>query len=223
MSATHWNCCYISARLVRYDDVYDTEGEPGWLMNNDQAKSRRDIDRDLDQLEAKIAELRIQYEQYFVDVLPQPPDQLHAEVVRSIKSLLKAPFKNSATRFRLRTLIQRYQTYNTYWEKVKKQREEGTYFRDIFKAEMREKMTEEDAKYNSSNSTADRGMRQLFDSYQAALNKVGTATNQLNFDTFKKSLIGKAKELKQVHGVNKLSYKIVVKDGKVTVKAEAKK
>ena len=192
-------------------------------MNNDQAKSRRDVERELDHLEAKIAELRIQYEQFFVDVLPQPPEQLHAEVVRMIRVLLKAPFKSSATRFRLRTLIQRYQTYNTYWEKVRKQRDEGTYFRDQFKAELREKISEEDAKQCTATAAADRGMRQLFDSYETALKKVGSATNALNFEAFKKSLLGKDKALKETHGVNKLSYKIVVKDGKVTVKAEAKK
>ena len=101
------------------------------------AQSGRDVEPDLDLLDIKISELKVEYEQYFLDIITQPPDKLFDEVVRLIKVLQNAPFKNSVTRFRLNTLTTRFQTYKTYWEKVKKQREEGTYKRDIFKAKLR--------------------------------------------------------------------------------------
>ena len=97
-------------------------------LSEESGKTRRDFDRELDILEAKIGELRIFYEQFFVDILPQPPEKQHAEVVRLIKRLLKAPFKNSASRFRLRSLINRFQTYATYWERVNKKH--GCIWRD---------------------------------------------------------------------------------------------
>ena len=102
--------------------------------------NRRQLDLELDRLENKISELRVLYEQYFVEILPLSPDKQQKEIVALIRKLLRAPFKNSQTRFRLRVLVQRYQTYATYWERVQKQKEEGTYSRDLFKAEMREKM-----------------------------------------------------------------------------------
>jgi hypothetical protein len=176
----------------------------------------------MNRLEATIEQLKIQYEQYFVDVLPRPPDQLHVEVRRQIKELLKAPFKNSADRFRLRTLVHRFQTYHTYWERVNKQREEGTYVKDLFKAEMREKMGEEELRRASTGGAAEKGMQQLFDSYQTALRKSGSKTENLNYQAFKNSLMKKAKELKSKHGVKKVNYKITVKDGKVSVKASSK-
>jgi len=101
------------------------------------SQSSRDLDAELDALERKISELKVQYEQYFLDVITQAPDKLFDEVVKLVKSLQTAPFKNSVTRFRLKTLTTRFQTYKTYWEKVKKQREEGTYRRDVFKAKLR--------------------------------------------------------------------------------------
>lgn len=188
-------------------------------MSDELKRPKKELDRQLDLLEAKISELKILYEQYFVDVQPQPPLQLQAEVVRLIKTLLRAPFKNSAARFRLRTLVSRFQTYHTYWERVNKQREEGTYFRDLFKAEMRERMSEEEVKRASQGGTAERGMRELYDSYESALRKSGVKTGNLDYAAFKKSLVSKAKELKQKHGVKKLKYKVVVRDGKVSVKA----
>ena len=187
-----------------------------------QFRTRRALDEDLDRLEGKIAELRVLYEQYFVDVMPQPPTKLQEETVRMIRTLLRAPFKNSANRFRLRVLISRYQTYATYWERVNKQKEEGTYSRDLFKADMREK-AQEDAKLEHSRmGAAERGLKQLYDSYEAALKKAGGQTANMNFDSFKSSLMKKAKQMKEQHGVKKLHYKVVVKDGKVVVKASPK-
>lgn len=189
----------------------------------EKENNRRKLDAELDLLESKISELRVLYEQYFVDVLPQPPDKLRKEVVRMIRHLLKAPFKNSAVRFRLRQVVTRYQTYGTYWERVMKQREEGSYNRDVFKAEMRERAAEEAKLEGSAKSAAERSLRQLFDSYENALRKSGAKTDNLQFEAFKKTMIKRAKDLKKQHGVKKLSYKVVVKDGKVTIKASAGK
>ena len=181
----------------------------------------RQLAGELDKLEAKISELRVLYEQYFIDVQPQAPEKLHQDTGRTIRKLLRAPFKNSQTRFRLRMLIQRFQTYATYWERVLKQKEDGTYSRDLFKAELREKLLHQIEKERSARGKADKGYKQLYDSYEAALRKTGANTANLSFDSFKSSLIKQAKQLKQT-GVKKLQYKIVIKDGKVVVKASGK-
>ncbi len=190
-------------------------------MSEKETQSRQ-LEGELDRLEAKISELRVLYEQYFIDVQPHPPDKLLDEVKRTIRKLLRAPFKNSQVRFRLRMLIQRFQTYGTYWERVMKQKEDGTYSRDLFKAEMREKLLGDIEKERSAAGKADKGFKQLYDSYEAAMRKTGVNTANLNFDAFKSSLMKQAKQLKEKTGVKKLQYKIVVKDGKVVVKASGK-
>lgn len=183
---------------------------------------KRELDRELDRLEARIEEVRVLFEQHFVDVLPQPPTKLQSEVVRTIRSLLRAPFKNSATRFRLRMLVQRFQTYATYWERIQKLREEGKYNRDLFKAELREKMLEDAQKAESRLGKAEQGLKQLYSTYEAALKKAGSK-DKLDFDRFKDSLLKKAKVLKEQHGISKLNYKIAIKEGKVVIKASPKK
>lgn len=194
-------------------------------MANNKGKSptsERSFDRELDKFERMIDELRVHYEQYFIDIQPLPPDKLHHQTRLVIRKLLKAPFKNSADRFRLRTLIQRYQSFDTYWERIIKQREEGTYTKDVFRSEMRQKMLEDAEKQTSSGGAAEKSIRELFNTYQTALNKTGVKTDNINFDFFKKSLIEKAKQLKAQHGVKKLHYKVLVKNGKVVLKASAK-
>jgi len=199
------------------------EESPSARTSGEEAqRSRKALELELDRLEAKIEDLKILYEQYFVDILPQPPDKLRAEVVRAIKRLLKAPFRNSATRFRLRMLVQRYQSYSTYWERVNKQRDEGKYFRDVFKAEMREKIEQDLAAQANKKGSAEKAFRELYSSYESAVRKTGGQAATLNYDAFKKSRLKKAKDVKEKHGVQKLHYKIVVKGGKVVVKASAK-
>ena len=192
-------------------------------VRNDRLGLKRKLDYELDRLEGKLEELRMLYEQYFIDVLPQPPAKLRAEVVKTIRQLLKAPFRTSAIRFRLRMLVHRYQTYHTYWERVMKEREEGTYSRDLFKADLRDKMLEDAKKDASRAGRAEKAMRQLFNTYEEALRKSNISTERLSFDAFKKSLLKKAKQIKQEQGVKKLQYKVVVKEGKVTIKASGKK
>lgn len=185
-------------------------------MNPLEAENKRkELNSQLDRLESMINELRVQYEQFFVDVLPQPPDELRDEVLRLIRRLLKAPFKNSADRFRLRTLVQRFQTYGTYWERVNKQREEGVYFRDVFKAELRDKLDEEQG---SKEHAAEKSIKQLYEVYQSALKKTGGSGN-VDFKSFKSSLLKQAQELREKQGVKKLHYKICIKDGRVVIKA----
>ena len=177
---------------------------------------------EIDRLESRLEELRVCYEQHFIDIIPQAPDAMRKEVARTIRHLLKAPFKNSQVRFRLRTVIHRYQTYSSYWERVLKEREEGRFVRDLFKVEMREKSLEEARKDQTNAGKAERGLKQLYSTYEEAIRKTGGSTDNLNFDSFRKNLIEKAKQMKDEHGVKKLHYKVQVKDGRVILKATPK-
>lgn len=187
-----------------------------------ESSARRDINLEIDRLETKIKELQVLYEQYYIQLLPLPPDKEHKDVKQTIRVLLKAPFKNSQTRFRLRQVIQRYQTYNTYWERVNKQKEDGTYSRDVFKADIREKEKQQDSVANTQGAKTSKGIEQLFTSYQEALRNSGAKTDNLDFDAFRKNLVKRAKALKEQHGATKVKYRVVVKDGKVVIKASLK-
>ena len=125
--------------------------------------------------------------------------------------------------FRLRAIENRYQTYHTYWERVLKQREDGTYSKDVFKANLREKRAFEEAHAGTAEGVAERGMVSLFNAYKMALEKQTGKVPQLDFKAFHTSLVQRAKDLKAKTGAEKLSFKVMVKNGKVTVQAKAKK
>ncbi|MBX7144854.1 MAG: hypothetical protein K1X79_10420 [Oligoflexia bacterium] len=185
--------------------------------------TRAQIRSQLDQLEANINDLKVQFEQYFAGLNKFPPDKLHAQVKREIRRLLAAPFKNSELSFRLRALEGRYRTYHTYWERVQKQREAGAYSKDVFKADLRVRHAKEDQHAQTAEGKVERGMHDLFSSYKSALEKESGMKQNIDFKAFQRSLVSRARELKAKHAGKKISFKVVVQDGKVSLQARVKK
>jgi hypothetical protein len=187
-----------------------------------RAQEKNKLNQELDLLEREVEDLRILYEQYFIDILPFEPEKENKEVQKFIRKMLNAPFKNSVIQFRLRTIVTRYQTYATYWQRVKKQREDGTYKKDQFKAKFRGQMAIQKKHNASKEGKAEKGVNQLFQSYQEAIKKVGGDPSTVNFDAFKKSLVARAKQLKKEDPSAKIHYQVVIKDGRAVVKAGKK-
>ena len=172
-------------------------------------------------LEEKIENLRIQYEQFFSGALKLPPDKLNQQVQRELRDLQKKPLKNSALNFKARAVRTRYATLATYWQRVFQARDAGTYIKDVFKANLREQIEQEERRSETRAGKAEKALQELFHSYQTALEQVG-GKRDLNFQDFQQSIMRRSKELKERSGGKKVSFKVVVKDGKVTVQAVAR-
>lgn len=172
-------------------------------------------------LEEKIESLRIQYEQFFSGSITLPPDKLNQTVQRELRELQKAPLRNSALNFKVRAVKTRYQTLATYWQRVFQARDAGTYSKDVFKANLREQTAYEEQRSQTSAGRTERAFKELFQSYQIALEQTTGRSQKLDYTTFQKSIIQRSRELKQKSGGKKVSFKVVIKDGKVTVQAVA--
>lgn len=188
----------------------------------ERAFEKLNLVRELKVLEVMLEELKIQYEQFFLGLLPHAPDHLHRDVKQAIRKIRKAPFKKSAIKYRQLTLEHRYQTYNDYWQRTQRKRDEGTYDRDLFKAELRERNAKEAALAGTTKGATARGVQELFQIYKQTLEKETGRAQRLDYDKFQKSIVKRAKALQQQHGSKKLSFKVVVDNGKVSIKARAK-
>lgn len=183
---------------------------------------RIDVRFELDTLAEEIESLRIHFEQFFTGLLPLAPDKQHAEVKRRIRKLLRAPFRNSEMNFRLKTLEGRYNTLHSYWQRVMREREDGTYAKDVFKANLRERLKLEDARSQTAHGAAEKAMKQLFSKYKEALeNHTGRAQN-IDYQAFHKAIVQRTREFKEKNKGQKVSFKVVVSEGKVTIKASPK-
>ncbi|NLF26197.1 MAG: hypothetical protein GX589_11155 [Deltaproteobacteria bacterium] len=181
---------------------------------------RMDINKELRRLDKMLEQLRVDHEQFFLGFAPYLPDQLHAEVKRLMRRIRKAPFKRVVARYRLRVLESRYHTYHDYWQRVLREKEGGTYSKDVFKANLRERQLNQDRAAQTQKGAISKEMENLFKCYKLTLERETGKKQNLDFEVFKKTLMQKAKAHAQQTGVKKFSFQVVVRDGKVTLRAK---
>jgi hypothetical protein len=87
--------------------------------------------------EVQLSRIKHLYEQWFQGIERIEPQIPRKQFDRALHELRKEIPRNTALRFRFQTLIQRYTTLQTYWRRVGRQIEEGTYRRDLLRARRR--------------------------------------------------------------------------------------
>jgi len=191
------------------------------VQKNVQA-NKVDVRAELAKFEQMLEALKVHYEQYFIGVLPIQPDKLHHDLKRELRKLYRMPFKSSALGFQLKVLENRYSSYNSYWQRVLREKEDGTYSKDVFKAEIRVRNDKLEVAEQSAGGAANKQVMELYSSYKEALERQTNRAHNIDFSDFKKSIVQRARVLREQHGAEKLSFKVVVKNGKVTISAQTK-
>ncbi len=96
-----------------------------------------EIARLIEELENRVERLRAAYDQYFMGIERLEPLVLRKEVDRRLWMLRREQIRNTRLRFKLETTIQRYNTYQQYWQRIVREIENGTYQRDLGRAALR--------------------------------------------------------------------------------------
>ena len=102
-------------------------------------------DDDLQILEHKLNTLKLDYERYFLGTRPREPMMARREIQKIVTILANSPIQNTARRFKYNSINARYQAMKRQWDNILRQMEAGTYKRDIFKANIRDKQRQEDS------------------------------------------------------------------------------
>ncbi|MCB9599787.1 MAG: hypothetical protein H6720_05465 [Sandaracinus sp.] len=89
------------------------------------------------ELEVRLDQLKALYDQYFQGMERLPPTKKRESIERVLKELRRDQPRNTAARFRFQTLWQRWVTMTTHWDRICRQIEEGTYKRDVLRAQRR--------------------------------------------------------------------------------------
>ncbi len=93
-----------------------------------------EIEELINELETRVDRLRALYEQYFMGIEKMEPQVPRKDVERRIQLIRREQIRNTALRFRFQMILQRYNTYQTYWLRICREIEEGTYKRDVLRA-----------------------------------------------------------------------------------------
>jgi hypothetical protein len=97
--------------------------------------------------ESELAELKAKHDQYFLGMERFEPIKDRDDYKKRLTKFKTQHIRQTALRFRVNALWQKYLSYERMWERVAREIESGTYARDVFKAKMRgEKRAKKDEK-----------------------------------------------------------------------------
>ena len=178
------------------------------------------FDDELQGLDLKLKQLRIEYEHYFLGRHPREPANLRAEVQKQFLRHSSAPIRNTAARFRFNSLNSRFQALKRQWDLTLRQIEAGTYKRHLFKANLRDPGT---TKAGNETPAKTEDLNTLFESYQAAARACGQHVENLTRDKLQAAIRRQEAALKDRLGCEKVDFRVVVSDGKVKLKASARR
>jgi len=103
------------------------------------SKDGRKLKNTLDGVQSYLNVTNTEYEMYFLGVVTKPPHDKARELKRIFRELFETKFTNTSLAFQARTLIARYNTLKMKWHRTCKQIEEGTYPRQRFMADLKDK------------------------------------------------------------------------------------
>jgi hypothetical protein len=215
-------------------------------------KSRRERDEleaECQKAEEELEGLKAKYEQYFLGVERKEPVRWREELRKRILRVKEAFTRNTGLRFRLHSLHARYLSYERLWLRSAREREEGTYRRDLFKARLRAKhdaapapaeeklptAPEKPAEAKAAETAKARKppapaapppggisaaqMRTLYDAYIAAKKSCNEDVSRLTYDAVVKSVSKQIPELMTRYKAKTVEFKVEVKAGKAVLKA----
>jgi hypothetical protein len=96
-----------------------------------------EIERLVGELEIGLDRLRSLYDQYFMGIERIEPAVPRKDVDRRIYVLRREQIRNTALRFRFQMLLQRYNTFQSHWQRICREIESGTYKRHVARAQQR--------------------------------------------------------------------------------------
>ena len=183
-------------------------------------------EEELNILEVKLTQLKLEYEKYFLGSRPTEPSQARSEVQKTVIKFSNMRITNTAQRFKFNSLNGRFQAFKRQWDNILRQIEAGTYKRHVFKADLRdrERRFEEPS---PGGPRASRGARasdrggDLFEAYRDALMANGQNTKGLTAEKLQRAIAKQEASIKQKYGCDRVDFKVVVTDGKVKLKAAA--
>jgi hypothetical protein len=104
------------------------------------ARSKREkdeLEKEAQAVEEELEALKARYDQYFLGIERREPVRWREELKKKVLRLKTAFTRNTGLKFKIQSLHARFLSYERLWLRSAREREEGTYRRDLFKARLR--------------------------------------------------------------------------------------
>ena len=178
------------------------------------------IDEELRMLEFKLAQLKRDYDQYFLGNRPREPVQLRGEVNKAVIELTNTAIKNTASRFKFTSICSRYQAFRRQWDETLRKIEAGTYERHRFKAKLHEQGAEAAPAADTPAAPARSAETELYDAYVEARRTCGESVKGLTREKLDGILAQQRAALRAKFGEGaEFRFRVQIEGGKARLKA----
>lgn len=191
---------------------------------------------DLDRFETNIDRLKVEYDQYFLGFSKMPPEKLRKEVERTVRNYIGFNPPNTALKFRSQSLVQRVVTLRQLWDRTLQQIEDGTYKRDIYRANLKSRApvkpqgpaapveeVYEDAEMFEEEVAPQPKWNSVFEQYVKARSETKEGTSGISYDKLHDVLEKQAAQLMTKYNAKDVEFRVVIEDGKARLKATPKR
>lgn len=196
----------------------------------------------IDAQEKELDNVRRLFDMYFQGLERHPPKMRYTTLKATLMRMRAESARwNTADRFRVGTLQQRFATYDRMWTRQLQELEDGTHRRDKFRVRrMREADAEAESAMRQQSARAAAGttpearkperaaadsqggddarMRTLYAMYMKAKERTGEKAN-LSYEGMVRQLNKQVPVLQKKHNCERIEFKVVLKDGKAVLKA----
>lgn len=194
-------------------------------------------------LEKRIDETHRRYEMYFLGIERNEPSWFRDDCKRKIRDIGKLFFSNTGLKFKFQNLKARFTLHETYWNRILKQIEEGTYKRHRIRAaklmdqrkqeaskrdeadkkEKRTALIEKNKPSAPVGSVSKGNVDKIYKDFVTIRKKLGESTNGVTPKALETSMRKRLTSLKEKYGERKVEFKVVEKNGKAVLTAVVKK
>jgi hypothetical protein len=178
-----------------------------------------DIEEDLNLLDARLKQVRVEYEQYFLGTRNREPQLVRGEVQKIISYYANVPIRNTANRFRFNNLRSRFFAFRRHWDETQRKIEDGSYARHRFRADLHERARGVSEAPSPGPPPAADELDQLLEAWVAARTATGQPTAGLSRERLAAQLEQQSAAIRERFGASEVRFRIVVEHGRARLKA----
>lgn len=186
----------------------------------EQVKSAEEIvEEELADLEHKMRQLKVRYDQFFYGNQKLPPSMLRSQVDHLVRKYANITLRGFAQRYRFNNLLFRYQSFSELWARKMRAQEEGD--RPGLAARTRHEVVEKlvaRARVADPKSNPDQ-LREIYDKFVETREQNGERKKSVSFDKFVRGVASQAAQLRKSSGCAEIELRLVVKNDQVQLKA----
>jgi hypothetical protein len=195
------------------------------------------VQEDIALLERQIRDLKVKYEQYFAGIEKREPVKEREAVAKLVRQYSGVTLTNTGQAFRVNQLTASFSALNAYWARVVQQIEEGTYSRDRFKLQLKEKQRKEKdggkpagaaeaapkvARFKDGVEPGGRELQTLYQQLLAAKKQTGETVAGLKPESLAAVIKQQLPQITKKFNAKAVEFRVVVEGGKAKLKATPK-